>query len=260
MLSQITPVILTYNEDPNIERTMSRLHWAEKIIVVDSGSTDKTLKILHEINNVVVFQHRFDSHSEQWNFAITQTGITTDWILALDADYLLSLALIKEIESLRPDEKCFGYEAEFQYCIDGRPVRGSLYPPVTVLYRNQGAKYIQDGHTQRITLSGPVKMLKAIIMHDDRKSFSRWVKSQDKYANIEAKMIGETPLSGLSWPDRVRCLLVVAPLIVPVYILVFRAGILSGVSGLKYAGQRFIAELMLSKRILFGFLKKLISI
>ena len=46
MLEKITPLILTYNEAPNIERTLQHLTWAKKIVVIDSYSTDETLKIM----------------------------------------------------------------------------------------------------------------------------------------------------------------------------------------------------------------------
>ena len=65
MRSDITPLILTYNEEPNIERTLQRLHWAKQIIVIDSFSTDKTLEILSLDHRVKVYQRRFDNFANQ---------------------------------------------------------------------------------------------------------------------------------------------------------------------------------------------------
>ena len=96
MLGRITPVLLTYNEEQNIRRTLSRLDWAKDIVVVDSGSTDGTLAVLASFPNVRVFKHSFDSHANQWRYAVEETQIATDWILRLDADYQVSDALVAE--------------------------------------------------------------------------------------------------------------------------------------------------------------------
>src|SRR5437870_54166 len=75
MLDQITPVLLTYNEELNISRTLSRIGWAKDIVVVDSGSTDGTLEMLAKFSNVRIFKRSFDTHASQWRYAIEQTGI-----------------------------------------------------------------------------------------------------------------------------------------------------------------------------------------
>src|SRR5690242_1558924 len=103
MLDHITPVILTFNEEPNIRRTLTALGWAKRIIVVDSGSTDSTLAILAEDPRITVFSRKFDSHGEQWKFALTQTNICTDWVLRLDADYLVTSELRDEVAQLNPN-------------------------------------------------------------------------------------------------------------------------------------------------------------
>ena len=134
MLDQITPVILTYNEAPNIGRTLERLAWARDIVVVDSFSDDETLAIVDGTPRVRIFQREFDCHENQWNFALAETGISSEWVLALDADYLLTPELVTELDALRPEPGIAGYRARFVYCVNGRRLRGSAYPPVTVLY------------------------------------------------------------------------------------------------------------------------------
>ena len=66
----ITPVILTFNEEPNIEATLSSLSWARKIVVVDSGSSDRTAEIARSFGNVWWFVRTFDSHAAQWSFGV----------------------------------------------------------------------------------------------------------------------------------------------------------------------------------------------
>ena len=250
MHTNITPVILTLNEAPNLARTLGRLAWARDVVLVDSCSTDATLEIASRYPSVRVFQRQFDNHANQWNYAIARTGIQTDWILALDADFVLSEQLIAELGSLAPSADLGGYQARFVYCIDGRPLRATVYTPVTVLFRRARAAYAQDGHTQRVTVDGKVATLSAAMFHDDRKPLSRWVASQDRYMGLEAEKLLNAKWSQLNWAARVRTLRVVAPFAVLLYCLLVQGLVLDGRAGLFYAFQRAFAELLLSLHLL----------
>src|SRR5439155_817121 len=85
---RITPMILTCNEAANIRRTVERLLWAPRILVVDSFSSDETLAILRAYPQVEIVQHPFVDFASQCNFGLTQ--VTSPWGLSLDADYLLA--------------------------------------------------------------------------------------------------------------------------------------------------------------------------
>jgi glycosyltransferase involved in cell wall biosynthesis len=67
-------VLLTYNEEQNIARRLSHIRWAKDIVVVDSGSTDATLAIIAKFPNVRVFNRRFDTHANQWRYAMEGDG------------------------------------------------------------------------------------------------------------------------------------------------------------------------------------------
>lgn len=250
MLDCITPVILTYNEAPNITRTLDMLRWARDVVVVDSFSTDDTISRVSRFGQARVFRRAFDSHEKQWNFALKETGVSSKWVLALDADYVLTDDLVEELKSLRPNESIGGYRAKFIYCINGHPLKGAVYPPVTVLYRHDAATYIQDGHTQRVALEGDILELHSPILHDDRKSLTHWVQAQSRYIRMEAEKLGRAGYAQLTWPDRVRKMRVFAPFLMPLYCLLFRGGILSGRVGLYYALQRMFAEILLSLHLI----------
>lgn len=250
MLEQITPLLLTYNEEPNIERTLSRLSWARDIVVVDGFSTDATLEICQRFSQVRVIQRVFDSHARQWTFGLRDTGIASEWVLALDADYVLSDECVTELGRLSPDADVGGYQVGFRYCVWGKPLRGTLYPPVTVLYRREGACYVQDGHTQRVMVEGQVRSLCGRIFHDDRKPLSRWLQGQDRYMRLEAEHLRRTPWKSLRNPDRLRCLIVVSPFVVCLYCLFVKGVAFDGGAGWYYALQRMLAETLLSLRLL----------
>ena len=162
MLEKITPVILTFNESPNISRTLDQLSWAADIVIVDSFSTDDTVDLVKKYPQARLFNRHFDSHANQWNYAINETSIGTDWVLALDADYVLSNTVVTELDGLKLSPEIDAYRAGFQYCVLGKPLSGTLYPPVTVLFRREKASYIQDGHTQRVQVAGDIGNLKSL--------------------------------------------------------------------------------------------------
>ena len=250
VLSEITPVILTYNEAPNIGRTLGSLRWARRVVVVDSFSDDETAEIVGGFPNAQLFQRRFDTHAAQWNYAVSETGIHTAWTLALDADYLVGDGLEAELAALAPDGDVTGYSVHFEYWVFGRPLRGSMYPPVTVLFRTGLGSYRQDGHTQRLALPGRTMPLRNKIRHDDRKPLSHWVQAQLRYTRLEAEHLQGRDWVHLSWPDRLRRTTFLAPPVVFFYCLLVKMAILDGKPGWYYAFQRLVAELLLAMQLL----------
>lgn len=246
MIELITPLILTYNEAQNIERALKPLLWAQDIVVVDSHSNDETLSLLAKYPQVRVFQRKFDCLENQWNFALEQTGLSTEWVLALDADYITTPKLVDEIKRLRPDEDVNGFRAHFRYCIYGEPLRGSAYPPVVVLYRREHARYRQDGHAHRVVLDGRIESLREPMLHDDRKSLTRWISSQNTYMQQEVEKILKSDGQSLSLPDRIRSTKFLAPFLVFLHCMVAKRGLLDGKKGLYYALQRMLAETLLA--------------
>jgi glycosyltransferase involved in cell wall biosynthesis len=247
-MRKITPLILTYNERPNIRRALSRLHWAREILVVDSFSTDGTCEVLSELPQVRLIQRQFDNHTSQWNFGLDQ--VQSDWVLSLDADYVLSDEFVEELETRRSETGTVAYFARFRYCILGRPLRTSLYPPRAVLFRRDLCRYIDVGHTQVLEVSGPTRFFKNPIYHDDRKSLDRWLREQDRYAIKDAQFLLETPVKELKLPDRLRRKIVIAPVLVFFYTLLVKGLIADGLPGWFYVLQRTYAEALLSLRLL----------
>ena len=244
MIEDITPVVITYNEEANIARTLDRLVWAQRIVVVDSGSTDETLKIVRSYPQAEVFHRPFDDFASQCNFGIAQ--VTTPWVLSLDADYELSDELVTELHGLRPDAATGGYQARFVYRIFGRPLRGTLYPPRTVLYRKDKAFYRNEGHGHRVTVAGKVLPLFGVIFHDDRKPLARWFAAQQRYAREEAEHLLASDRKALGGADRIRLAAWPAPLAVFMYTLILKGCLLDGWPGWYYALQRLLAETMLA--------------
>ncbi|WP_445637540.1 Glycosyl transferase [Nostoc sp. DSM 114161] len=244
MLDKITPLILTYNEAPNIQRTLEKLTWANQIVIVDSYSSDETLEIIASYPQAKLFQRKFDTHATQWNYGLSQ--INSEWVLSLDADYIVSEKLAEEIKELPEDSPIDSYFIRFKYCVFGKPLRGTILPPRQALFRKDKSIYIDDGHTQLLEVNGKSAMLSGYIYHDDRKPLSRWLWAQDRYMVIEVKKLLNTPTSELSWGDRIRKQKLFAPFIILFYCLIFKGGILDGWRGWYYAFERVLAEILLA--------------
>lgn len=247
MLDQITPLILTKDEEPNIARTLGQLSWAREVIVVDSFSSDATVEIARSFPNVRLLQRAFDDHASQWTFG--QQQVRTPWFLALDADYFLPEEFTRELSSLAPGS-IRAYRAAFRYAMNGRTLRASLYPPRVVLAAQSHSSFWLDGHTQRIAVDGDVADLRTPLVHDDRKSFRSFVARQKRYMVQEAEKLRLRDPRSLGLAGRIRKLIVVAPVAVVVHTLFVKGLILDGPAGFRYAWERFVAELMLSRELL----------
>jgi glycosyltransferase involved in cell wall biosynthesis len=248
-LDQIAVVVLTYNEAPNIGRTLEALSRFPEVVVLDSGSTDDTIDIVNRYPNARSVSRPFDTHAVQWNHGLTSCGIERPWVLALDADYRLPAALVEEISLLQPVEAVSGYLFSFSYCIFGMPLSATLYPPVVALYLRERARYVQEGHTQRLIVSGAIERVSGRIEHDDRKPLDRWIASQQKYAKLEVDHLMTASRASLRGVDRIRLLAWPAPIFVLIYTLFMKRCILDGLPGWLYALQRTLAELMIAMEI-----------
>lgn len=245
-LHDVTPLILTYNEEDNISRTINALSWAKRIVVVDSHSSDRTLDLLSNYPTVEIFQRSFDTHATQWNYGLDQ--ISDGWVLTLDADYLICPDLLMEMSAAiesADDDNIHGFRIPFRYCVFGRPIRGTVLPPRLALFRRASGTYVDDGHTQDLCLQGKCASFRIPILHDDRKPLTRWLWAQHRYLKLETHKLTGSPLKQLGLADRLRLQTFLAPLAVLFLCLIWHRGIFDGWRGFYYAFQRMYVETLL---------------
>lgn len=245
-LRLITPLVLTHNEEANIDRCLASLTWAERVVVVDSGSDDATREIAQRYANVAWFERRFDSHRAQWAFATQGTGVRTPYALALDADMSVPSQVLAELASA-VDDGVDGGVVEFEYRYHGRPLCGSVYPAQLRLFRVERVDVRQEGHSQEFVVHGRVRTLRGRVVHDDRKPLARWLGSQLRYASLEAARIRAS--RSLRGRDLLRRAGLAAP-VVGLVAYVRAGGPLGGGLALRYALERGLFETILALKLL----------
>lgn len=246
--ADITPVVLTFNEQDNIARCLAGLHWADKIIVLDSGSTDETAWICRSNPRVEWHVRHFDTFAGQWNHA--RGLVPTRWMMALDADYVLPPGFEESLSSL-PEADESAWRIPFVYCLSGHPLRATVLPPRATLFRADRTVVLEDGHTQIFQTEGKTGDFTKPIWHDDRKPFARWWSNQIKYAHQEADKLRASPWALLAPQDKLRAYTPFAPVAMAAYCLLAKGLILDVPYGWVYTAQRILAELLLLRALWF---------
>lgn len=243
-------LILTKNEEPNLQRVLDKLQWLEKVVVLDSFSSDATLRIAESYPNVSIFQRAFDTHANQWNHGLDLLDST--WILSLDSDYVLTEAFIAETVQAVKNPAIAAYDARFEFLVLGRQLIANNTTARPVLFQKAACTYFDDGHTQRLRITGDTAQMKAKILHDDRKPLSRWLSNLDGYSIKEAHKLAanDAQFGGTSIITRIRKTKILAPFFVFFYTLFFKGLIFSGWAGWHYVLQRTLVEMLFALRLI----------
>jgi glycosyltransferase involved in cell wall biosynthesis len=243
-------LILTKNEEPNIKRVLDKLTWLDRIVVVDSYSDDKTIEILGGYPNVEIVYRKFDTFAQQCNFGLDL--INSEWVLSLDADYVLTEEFIAETRQiLNSNTNNVAYNTRFEFLIYGKKLLSNNTTPRAVLFKNKQGTYYDDGHAHRLEIKGAVGDYKAKILHDDRKSLSRWISNQDGYSIRECdKLLDLNNPSRNSLLNKLRRTKVLAPFFVFFYCLFVKGLIFNGWAGWYYTLQRTLVEMLFALRLM----------
>ncbi|NCD68391.1 glycosyltransferase family 2 protein [Mucilaginibacter agri] len=241
-------LILTKNEEPNLKRVLDKLTWLDKVVVLDSFSTDGTLKIAAQYPNLQVHQRIFDTHANQWNYGLDL--LETKWVLSLDSDYVLPEDFIAETKQIIATGEKAAYEAGFEFLVFGHRLKRNNTQPRPVLFTKADCRYFDDGHTQRLRINGETGSYKTLIWHDDRKALTRWLSNQSGYSLKECKMLLETDNSKLGLNSKLRKTKIFAPFLVFFYCLFAKGLIFKGWAGWHYTLQRTMVEMLLAIRLI----------
>ena len=156
-------VIITKNEESNLARTLQSVTWADEIVIVDSGSTDRTCEIAESFH-AKFFVEEWKGFAAQKNSALQKA--TGDWVLSLDADEEVEPALADEIrQTLSANPSASGFWIPRKNFFLGRWIRhGGFYPdPKLRLFRRGAGKFEDRLVHEDIKISGPTAKLRIIF-------------------------------------------------------------------------------------------------
>lgn len=181
----ISATIITLNEQKNIKRVLQSLKGVvDEIVVVDSGSIDKTVE-LAKLLGAKVFIRDFDNFSNQKNFAVSKTK--GDWILAVDADEEIAPLLGEEIKKAIENAKYAGFLIPRRNFILGAEIKHSRWSPDKHiwLWKKDCGKWVGDVH-EEVVVQGAIGELKNSKINFQDKSIFDFIQKNDKYADFLA--------------------------------------------------------------------------
>lgn len=223
IISDITALILTYNEEDNIEGCLESIKWVDEIIIVDSYSSDTTLEKAKKYTNKI-FKREFDDFANQRNFGLDK--ISTEWVMSIDADERVSKKLKNEILTKISSNRNEAYKIPRKNYFLGKWIKYcGWYPDYCLrLYKNK-FKYSGKVH-ESINLNGKIKNLKNPLIHYTYKNLSHYVKKINHYTRLAAD---EMYKSG----KKVSLLyVVIRPIFQFVKMAIFQKGVLLGGPGI----------------------------
>jgi glycosyltransferase involved in cell wall biosynthesis len=250
----LSVVIITFNEEANLLRTLESVKWADEIIVVDSGSTDRTVEIAKSYN-AKVWVEPWKGFAAQKNSALEKA--TGDWILSLDADEEVSEQLRKEIQALfqsgglaETREWCLtmtgphrdanraldylkgklaGYYVPRKNFFLGHWIRyGGFYPDAKLRFFARGfGQFEHRAVHEDIKVLGPTSKLRSPLLHHAYPTLSSYIEHMNRYSSLGAEMAAHKGKRGFSFIN-----IVLRPAFTFLYNYVFRFGLLDGREGL----------------------------
>lgn len=181
---KLTVVIPTLNEEIDLPRTLDSVKFADEVIVVDSGSTDETIKIAKAMGARVV-EHAFTSYSNQRNFC--DSLVDTGWILSLEADVVIPKRLAEEIRSSIENTGCEAFYLGRINIIWGRPIMYTDWGPSDDchiwLYKKDSGKWVSDVHEHYET-ARPTGKLANNLVHYNYRTVAEFIDKTNLYSEM----------------------------------------------------------------------------
>jgi glycosyltransferase involved in cell wall biosynthesis len=157
----LTTVVTSRDEQLHIARCVDYARRLGPVIVLDSGSTDKTIKIAQE-HGALVVEHRWEGYAAQKNWALANLPIATDWVLFLDADETVTEAASREIASKVNQNGVDGFYIARENIVLGRRLRHAWwYPDYQMrVFRRDKARYEDRLVHEHVVISGKTDFLR----------------------------------------------------------------------------------------------------
>ncbi len=218
--------IITLNEEKYIKKCIESIaNIADEIIVIDSGSTDKTVEIAKNLGAKIYFRN-FDNYASQKNYALERS--TKNWVFFIDGDEIIEKELSDEIKEAIKSDVFSGYTIPRKNIIFGKFIKYSRWQPEldrhVWLFKKEKSKWEGLVH-EEIKVNGKIGKLKNSKVHFQYETVSEFLEMMDKYSTLEAsEKIGVG--IGFDWLH-----LIFSPIYNFLVRYIYRLGFLDGVHG-----------------------------
>ena len=181
--------MVTKNEANNIEACLRSVHFADQVVVLDSGSTDETIQLAESLGAQVSVNSDWQGFGAQKNRALALAN--SQWVLSIDADERLSAELQSEIQKVleNPLADAYCFPRLSSYC--GQYIRHSGWYPdhVTRLFRRNAARFSDDIIHEKLVVNGQVRQLRSQLLHESFQNFESVLDKIDRYSTAGAQSL-----------------------------------------------------------------------
>ncbi len=189
VVMNISGLIITYNEEKNIQDVLESFDFCDEIIVVDSFSTDKTVEIAKKFPHVKVIQNKFEDFTKQRNLALD--AATNDWVLFLDGDERITPALKQEIiDELKKTGQKDAYYFYRKFFFAQKPIHfsGTQSDKNFRLFRKSKARYMAGKKVhETLEVKGTIGVLKNKLLHYSVSDYESYKEKMIHYGVLKGK-------------------------------------------------------------------------
>lgn len=256
----VTVVVPTLNEEPALDACLARLSRFPQVVVVDSGSRDRTVEIARRHGAAVLAFEWNGRFPKKRNWALAHHPFTTPWVLFLDADEWVTEAFCDELAATLPSTRHVGFWISYTNWFLGRRLLHGGHNRKLALFRVGAGEYerIDDRRWSGLdmevhehpVLEGSAGVLRSILEHKDDRGYARWVAKHNDYSTWEAHRLHALRRGGLegggpplTWRQKVKYRCVDRgwfPWAHFLYGYVWKAGFLDGYAGYVYARSKAV--------------------
>ncbi len=186
---RLSVVVIARNEEQVIARCLESVRFADELIVLDGGSTDRTVEICEGLGARVEHAPDWPGFGPQKNRALALA--TGDWVLSIDADEWLSPELAAEVQALAGGGDAAAYALPRLSSFCGRFIRHSGWWPdyVVRLFRRGSARFSDDAVHERLIVDGRIERLNGLLMHESIRDLEDALAKVDRYSSAGAAML-----------------------------------------------------------------------
>lgn len=266
---RVSVLILTWNEERNISTCLASLTGIDDVVVIDSGSTDRTCALAAKYG-ARVLTRPFDNFANQRNFGLDEGALRHEWVLHLDADEVVTPKFLSALATMQPDKGIRGYRVPSKTILNGKWLRYSgMYPTYQVrIGRRDEMRFRQVGHGQREDLPPDQvgTFAEPYLHYNFSHGLTHWLRKHASYAENEANeffkdrkeslklsaLVSTDPTERRRASKRLvnRLPVILRPVLRFLHAYVLRRGFLEGNAGLQYATMLSCYEAMIVAHIL----------